>query len=93
MQSEQDRGRFRTPQLRHIKETAPYLHTGQLATLADVIEFYDRGGEDTGYAGTRDPIIAPLNLTSAEKTDLVAFLETLTGDTVPDELRMDTSAP
>ena len=73
--------------------TAPYMHTGELATLKDVVRFYNQGGDASGYAGTRDPLMQPLNLTESEMDDLVAFLESLTGDPVPDELLVDTSAP
>ena len=88
-----ERGRFRTKGLRQIALTAPYMHAGQLATLEDVIDFYDRGGDDTGFAGVKDAVIVPLNLESGEKADLKAFLETLTGADLPAELTADTSAP
>ena len=90
-QNQSDRGAFRTASLRNIAQTAPYLHTGGLATLADVIDFYDQGGAAGGFEGTKE--IGPLGLTAQEKSDLVAFLETLTGDPIPDNLRRDTSAP
>jgi len=56
-----------------------------------VIDFYDQGGSDSGHEGTKE--IAPLGLTAQDKTDLVAFLETLTGEPIPGNLRQDTSAP
>ena len=89
---EMARGGFRTPDLRGVAETGPYMHSGQLATLEDVVNFYDAGGGATPPAGTRDPMIVPLGLTSAEKADLVAFLRTLTGQAVPGGLLTDTSA-
>lgn len=70
-----DRGRFRTPTLRNVALTAPYFHDGSAATLADVVEFYDRGGATV--AG-RPPEVSPLHLSKAERADLVAFLEALT---------------
>jgi cytochrome c peroxidase len=76
-------GSFRTPGLRHVAETAPYMHTGELETLADVIELYRWGGEDAGFAGTKDRMMQPLDLTPRNAADLVAFLEALTGDEVP----------
>jgi cytochrome c peroxidase len=87
-----DRGKFRTKSLRQIERSAPYMHTGQLADLAAVVEFYDRGG-DTVAGQTKSPLMVPLNLASAEKADLVEFLKMLTGAPVPPALLADTSAP
>jgi len=69
-----DRGKFKTPTLRGVILTAPYMHDGSLATLEDVVQFYDRGGGDNP---NRDPILAPLGLTQEERADLVAFLKAL----------------
>ena len=60
-----------------MERTAPYMHDGSLATLEDVIEFYNRGGQRNPHL---DREIRPLNLTAAEKKALVAFLEALSGD-------------
>jgi cytochrome c peroxidase len=68
-------GAFKTPQLRNVALTAPYMHDGSEATLRDVIEFYDRGGNPNPYL---DGGILPLELTEQEKADLVALLETFT---------------
>ena len=75
---------FRTVSLRQIAKTAPYMHDGALETLEDVIEFYDRGGgdESTISADLLDEEIAPLGLTAAEKSDLLAFLHSLTDETI-----------
>lgn len=73
---EADRGRFKTPSLRNVAETAPYMHDGSLATLEDVIEHYDRGGTSNPEL---DEEISALNLSTAEKRQLIAFLESLTG--------------
>lgn len=78
--SDADRGKFKTPSLRNIALTAPYMHDGRFATLEEVIEHYDRGVK---RGGTLDPNLAKhpeagLQLTSQEKADLVAFLKTLT---------------
>ena len=71
-----DRGKFKVPTLRNIAETPPYLHDGSEKTLMDVVEYYDRGGiPNPGL----DPLMLPLHLTPREKSDLVAFLEALTG--------------
>jgi len=90
-QNPSDLNAFRTASLRNIAQTAPYMHTGGVATLADVIDFYDQGGAGTGFEGTKE--IGPLGLSAQEKADLVSFLEALTGDPIPDALRRDTSAP
>jgi cytochrome c peroxidase len=79
-------GAFRTKSLRHVEHTGPYMHDGCMDTLEAVVEFYDRGGGDTAFSGTKDPLLVPLNLTSGERADLVAFLKTLTGEPVPEEL-------
>ena len=73
---EADRGRFRTPTLRDVARTAPYMHDGSMANLIEVVEFYDRGGNSNPHL---DPKLKPLNLTDKEKQDLVAFLEALNG--------------
>ncbi len=83
-------GKWRTKGLRSIAETAPYMHSGQFATLEEVIDFYDKGGSETGFHGTKDPVIQPLNLSDGERGDLVAFLRTLTGEEVPEALLRDT---
>jgi cytochrome c peroxidase len=70
---------YRTPILRNVALTAPYMHDGSLATLAEVIEFYDRGGIDNPQ---KDSLLKPLGLTPSEKKALAAFLGTLTGDNV-----------
>ena len=72
----EDHGRFKTPGLRNVAQTAPYLHDGSEKTLMDVINFYDRGGVPNKNL---DPLIVPLSLTPNEKKALVAFLESLTG--------------
>jgi cytochrome c peroxidase len=72
-----DIGAFKTPGLRNLTLTPPYLHDGSEATLADVIAFYDRGGEPNPYL---DGGMRPLGLTEQEKTDLVELLKTFTSD-------------
>jgi cytochrome c peroxidase len=88
---ESARGAFRTPDLRGVAETAPYMHSGQLATLEDVVAFYNAGG-GTPVTGTKDSAMVPLNLTAGESADLVAFLRMLSGAAVPAALLVDTSA-
>ena len=72
-----DRGRFKTPTLRNIEVTGPYMHDGRIATLREVVEFYNRGGE--GHPLT-DPLIRPLGLTDQEIDDLVEFMRGLTDE-------------
>ena len=67
---------FRTPTLRDVALTAPYMHDGQYATLEEVVEHYDRGGDDPDHLSRN---IAPLGLSAQEKADLVSFLRSLTG--------------
>ncbi len=93
-QTDNLKGAFRTKALRHVGKTAPYCHNGSFATVTDVVKNYNMGGGASGFAGTKDPKIVPLNLSDGEIADLVEFLETaLTGDPPPAELAMDTSAP
>lgn len=74
-----DMGAFKTPTLRSVSSIGPYFHTGAVTTLADVVAFYDNGGADAGYAGTKSGDIQPIGLSDAEKKTLVAFLGTLVG--------------
>jgi len=74
-----DRWRYRTPTLRNVELTAPYMHDGSLASLRDVLEFYNRGGVPNDVL---DPRIRPLGLSGAEIDDLLAFLLSLTGSNV-----------
>ncbi len=72
----EDRGKFKTPTLREVARTAPYTHDGSLATLEDVIEFYNDGGRKNPNL---DSALRPLKLSDDEKTALLAFLRSLTG--------------
>lgn len=71
---EEDRGRFKTPTLRGVALTGPYMHDGSLTSLEAVVEFYSRGG---GANPNLDPVLAPLNLSPDEVRSLVAFLKAL----------------
>ncbi|HLU66135.1 MAG TPA: cytochrome c peroxidase [Kofleriaceae bacterium] len=84
-------GQFRTASLRHIAETGPYMHNGSLATLEDVVRFYNWGGGTANYPGVKHPAIVPLGLTQREEADLVEFLKSLTGEPPPAELGEDTA--
>jgi cytochrome c peroxidase len=79
-------GAFKTPTLRNVSQTAPYFHTGQEQTLDDVVEHYDEGGDDGGFAGKVDANVTRLDLTEAEKSALVAFLKTLDGEPLQSSL-------
>lgn len=72
-----DAGRFRTPSLRELRYTAPYMHNGVFTTLHEVVEFFDRGG---GKGPNKASQLRPLGLSPTEKNDLVAFLEALSMD-------------
>jgi cytochrome c peroxidase len=75
---ESDKGAFRTPSLRNVALTAPYMHDGSLKTLKEVVDFYVGGGSSNPHL---DSEIKPLShLTGEERADLVAFLESLTGE-------------
>ena len=71
-----ERGMFKTPTLREIARTAPYMHDGSLPTLSAVVDFYNGGGRPNPNLM---PLIRPLGLTDAEKRGLIAFLESLSG--------------
>jgi cytochrome c peroxidase len=72
------KGAFKTPGLRDVALTAPYLHDGSATTLEAVVELYDRGGD---VRDNLDPDITPLNLAPAERAQLVAFMQALTATT------------
>lgn len=78
-QNPDDRWKYKTPSLRNISLTAPYMHNGSLGTLRQVIEFYNKGGIANENL---DTLIKPLNLTAQDMDDLEAFLNALTGDNV-----------
>jgi len=73
---ESDRGRFKTPTLRGVGRTAPYMHNGRIKTLREVVEFYNRGG---GKGPQLDPLMRPLELDKQEIGFLVEFLKALDG--------------
>jgi hypothetical protein len=76
-------GAFKTPSLRNVELTGPYFHNGEVATLEEVVAFYNGGGNRTpSQESTLHVDIRPLGLTSAEQTDLVAFLKALTDERV-----------
>ncbi len=70
-----DIGKYKTPTLRNISLTAPYMHDGSMKTLEEVVDYYDKGGDKNRFI---DPAIYPLHFTKQEKIDLVAFMKSLT---------------
>jgi len=77
-----DKGGFKTPTLREISRSAPYMHDGRFKTLADVVDYYDKGAFNNPQL---DEAIFPLKLSTQEKADLVKFLtEGLTSESYPD---------
>lgn len=76
-----DWGKFRTPSLREVSRTAPYMHNGSLATLEDVVRFYNQGGGPGQTAG-----LEPLELSDTEISQLVAFLESLSSEPIAVEV-------
>jgi cytochrome c peroxidase len=74
---EADKGKFKTPTLRNVALSAPYMHDGSLKTLKDVVDFYAGGGNSNPYL---DKDMKPLHLSAQDRADLVAFLEALTGE-------------
>ena len=89
-QDPDDRWKYRTPSLRNVDLTAPYMHDGSLGTLDAVVQFYDRGGIANEQL---DPLIQPLGLSLAERSNLVIFLKSLTGDGIDRILSDAFSAP
>ena len=79
-------GEFKVPSLRHVAQTAPYLHDGQKATLADVVDHYDRLSPDRLHADG-EQILKPLQLQGSERADLLAFLHSLDGGATAASLR------
>ncbi|WP_114389298.1 cytochrome-c peroxidase [Notoacmeibacter marinus] len=89
-----DIGKFYTPPLWDVGQTAPYMHSGVFATLEEVVDFYNQGGGDVA---NKTDLLQPLNLSDDEKSSLVAFLESLTGQTpqieVPEQPDYSEEAP
>ncbi|MGH7270312.1 MAG: cytochrome-c peroxidase, partial [Polyangiaceae bacterium] len=75
--TQQDEGAFRTPGLRCVAMRPTFMHSGQIGSLAAVVAFFDQGGDGDGYPGVSQ--IHALSLTPLDESDLVAFLQSLTG--------------
>ena len=72
-----DQGAFKTPTLRNVTNTGPYMHDGSLGTLKEVVDFYAGGGNSNPNL---DPEMSRIHLTGADRLDLVEFLQSLTGE-------------
>jgi cytochrome c peroxidase len=79
--AEKDKGAFKTPTLRNVAASGPYMHDGSLKTLRDVVDYYVGGGNSNPHL---DRQMKPLTLSRQERDDLIAFLESLTGEMPPD---------
>jgi cytochrome c peroxidase len=73
-----DTGAFKTPTVRNVALTGPYMHDGSIATLEEVVEWYDKGGHANPFLSEK---VKPLKLSAEEKADLVAFMQACTGPT------------
>lgn len=83
-------GAFKTSSLRDIGNRAPFMHTGSIATLEQVVQHYDMGGAAPGlFEGQRDELMRPIGLSSPERQGLAAFLRALDGEPLPAELLED----
>jgi cytochrome c peroxidase len=89
-----DLGAFKTPTLRNVSQTGPYMHTGGFASLWDVVNWYNQAAGTDGFAGKREAAsLVPLHLTNQEMSDLVEFLKALDGDPLPDALTRAPALP
>jgi cytochrome c peroxidase len=82
----EDMGKFRVPSLRYTLYSAPYMHNGAFWDLMEVVEFYNDGGGENDFSATKTDLVKPLGLSDEEMEDLVAFLESLSGE----EIKMTT---
>ncbi|MFB6351606.1 MAG: cytochrome-c peroxidase [Bradymonadaceae bacterium] len=88
----EDHGQFKTPTLRNVELTPPYMHGGHFSTLEEVVRFYSTLDEQP-RVGHREEMLEPLGLSDREVDDLVAFLKSLTGREVPAKLRRPPVSP
>ena len=93
LNSSEQWGAFKTPGLRNVALTAPYMHQGQFATLEDVLRFYSTLEEQTGMGHHQETILVALGLGDGELADLVHFLEALTDNSLDPELLRAPGSP
>jgi cytochrome c peroxidase len=93
----EDMGKFRTPPLRNVAVTAPFMHDGSVATLSEVVDLFAAGGRVRQLTGVPSPIqsdlVRPFTLAAGEKADLLAFLEALTDETFLTDPRFSNPFP
>jgi cytochrome c peroxidase len=91
--TESMKGQFRTKSLRGVGASGPYMHSGQFATLEEVVDYYKKGGDDAPADSgiVKSPLMSPVAFTGTEAADLVAFMKTLTGESIPSGLLMNTA--
>lgn len=89
-QNPDDRWKYKTPSLRNVALTAPYMHDGSMSSLRSVVEFYNKGGIPNLNL---DPLIRPLGLNDAEIDQLVAFMKSLTGSNISELVEDAFAAP
>jgi cytochrome c peroxidase len=85
-------GEFKTPTLRNVAQTAPYMHDGRFATLREVLDFYSELPGEPAF-GHREETLQPAHFTEDEKADLEAFLHTLTGAPLEESLTRAPATP
>ena len=83
-QDDADTGAFKTPTLRDVARSGPYMHDGSLATLEQVVDLYVQGGHANPWLSLKS---RPLDLSAAERAALVTFLRALTGEVAPEVSR------
>ncbi len=88
-----DMGKFKAPTLRNIALTAPYMHDGSVATLAEAIDHYARGGRAGGHSRTKSPLLTGFAITDDETRDLIEFLGSLTDTTFVSDPRFSAPSP
>jgi cytochrome c peroxidase len=91
--SGESRGEFRTPSLRNVARTAPYMHRGQIGSLEEVVEFYSSGVPPLPLVAHGERILEPKHFTAEEKSDLVEFLHALSGTPAVAGLRRQPETP
>lgn len=84
--AEGDLGAFKTPSLRSVSQTGPYMHTGTISTLEDVMDYYAAGGHPEGFVGEPDPMLQSFEMTERERRALVAFMKALDGEALDPSL-------
>lgn len=86
-------GQLKTPSLRNVALTAPYMHEGQMKTLRDVLRYYSTLEGRRGLPAQQERVLVPLHLSPQEEDDLVAFLESLTDTAIEPSLMAPPASP